>query len=227
MGVYLGTTKKFFQLGSSKFISQCSVKALSDLGYQKVEWIAAASGVEAYLNLGFAFDTKARIEMSQYISSDTNAYLFGAAENSGALRCMLSAPYNSILSLYGSNGTNFIGSQSVKYVIGLNEYELILEPKNLKITNKTNNSSHFANTQASYQMTNNLYLLGQNYNGTPRFGGERKIGYFKYYDKNDTLICDLVPCYRKSDNAIGMYDLVRNVFLTNAGKGSFTKGSNI
>ena len=76
-------------------------------------------------------------------------------------------------------------------------------------------------------MTSNLLLLGQNYNGTPRYAGTRRVYYFKYYDKNDALICDLYPCYRKSDGVIGMYDKVRNLFLTNAGSGSFTKGANV
>ena len=199
----------------------------NETGYQKVEWIAAGSTKDSYIDLGFAFDTKARIEMSQYISTDTNTYVFGAAENSGALRCMLSAPYSSKLSLYGSNGTGFIGSQTVKFVTGLNEYEMIFAQGNLTMTNKTNGESNTVTTQASYKMTSNLYLLGQNYNGSPRFGGERKIGYFRYYDKNDTLICDLIPCYRKSDGEIGMYDKIRNIFLVNAGNTSFTKGADV
>lgn len=196
-------------------------------GYQEVEWICALNGANAYIDLGFAFDTKARVEMSQYIYSNTNTYIFGAAENSGTLRCMLSAPYSSKLSLYGSNGTSYIGVQSVSYVDGLNEYEMIFESGNLKLTNKTNGGTASLTTQGTYSMTNNLYLLGQNYNGTARFGGERKIGYFRYYDKNDILICDLIPCFRRSDGEIGMYDKVRNIFLTNAGNTSFTKGANV
>lgn len=42
----------------------------------------------------------------------------------------------------------------------------------------------------------------------------------KIYD-NDILVRDLVPCYRKSDSVVGMYDTVKNVFYTNAGTGTF------
>jgi hypothetical protein len=76
-------------------------------------------------------------------------------------------------------------------------------------------------------MTDNLYLFAQNYKGSPRFGGERKISKFQYYDKSNALKCDLVPCYRKADGVIGMYDLVSGAFFTNAGSGSFTKGANV
>lgn len=41
------------------------------------------------------------------------------------------------------------------------------------------------------------------------------------------LVCDLVPCYRKSDNVVGMYDLVAQAFRTNIGTGSFTKGADV
>ena len=42
-----------------------------------------------------------------------------------------------------------------------------------------------------------------------------------------TLVRDFIPCYRKSDNEIGMYDLVNDVFYTNQGSGTFTKGRNL
>lgn len=38
---------------------------------------------------------------------------------------------------------------------------------------------------------------------------------------------DFIPCYRKSDNEIGLYDIVNNVFYTNDGTGTFIKGNNI
>ena len=53
-----------------------------------------------------------------------------------------------------------------------------------------------------------------------------KIYNAKVYD-NNILIRNLVPCYRKSDNVIGMLDMVNNVFYTNAGSGTFTKGNNV
>lgn len=48
-----------------------------------------------------------------------------------------------------------------------------------------------------------------------------KIKDFIIY-QNNVLVRHFVPCYRKSDNEIGMYDIVNGVFYTNAGTGSFT-----
>ena len=45
--------------------------------------------------------------------------------------------------------------------------------------------------------------------------------------RQGTEIHNLVPCYRKADNVIGFYDTVTETFYTNAGIGSFTKGSDL
>jgi hypothetical protein len=39
------------------------------------------------------------------------------------------------------------------------------------------------------------------------------------------LVRNYVPCYRKSDNVAGLYDLVNNGFYTNSGTGTFTVGA--
>lgn len=53
-----------------------------------------------------------------------------------------------------------------------------------------------------------------------------KIAYYKHKKANgDTY--DLVPCYRKSDGEIGMYDTVSQTFYTNQGTGTFLKGEDV
>ena len=50
--------------------------------------------------------------------------------------------------------------------------------------------------------------------------------YVKIYD-GTTLIRNLYPCYRTSDNAIGMFDIVEKKFYNNNGTGVFIKGSDL
>ena len=38
---------------------------------------------------------------------------------------------------------------------------------------------------------------------------------------NGTLVRDLVPCYRKSDGVVGMYDIVNKKFYTNSFQGTY------
>ncbi len=48
-----------------------------------------------------------------------------------------------------------------------------------------------------------------------------KLGYKK------SLIRDFIPCYRKSDKEIGMYDLITKKFYTNLGQGMFRSFPNV
>lgn len=63
---------------------------------------------------------------------------------------------------------------------------------------------------------NRVYIL----NGTNQFY------YFRLY-KNGKIAFDGIPCYRKSDEEIGLYDLVSKEFYTNQGTGTFTKGPDV
>ena len=197
--------------------------------YQEVAYIQAASGVEAYLDLGFVFDKAALVEFGTYCaSSQTTGYLFGAAENSGKIRCMSTMCVNNkaVAAFYSSTGSAYT-EQTYAMKNGLNEFEYSLKKGEMRVIRKDLGTVATITTQGEYTMTSNLLLFAQNYNGSPRYGGLRRIYYFRYYDKDNTLICDLMPCYRKSDGVIGMYDKVRNKFLTNVGSGSFTVNEEI
>lgn len=70
----------------------------------------------------------------------------------------------------------------------------------------------------------NLIIFGLRNNTTidgRKFKG--KMWSFKIWE-NDVLVRNFIPCYRNSDNVVGMYDLVNNKFYTNSGTGTFTHG---
>lgn len=53
-----------------------------------------------------------------------------------------------------------------------------------------------------------------------------KLYNLKIYDGSD-VVRDYIPCYRKSDREIGLYELVEGNFLINQGTGTFNKGLDI
>lgn len=63
-------------------------------------------------------------------------------------------------------------------------------------------------------------------NTTMEYPGDFRVSRVKIA-KNGTPLRDLIACYRKSDDVIGMYDIVNDAFYTNAGTGTFTKGSDV
>ena len=66
-------------------------------------------------------------------------------------------------------------------------------------------------TQQTFDSSFNIYLFSSDFSGTAGHITQLYIKNCKIYD-DDELLRDLVPCYRKSDNEIGMYDLVNSVF---------------
>jgi hypothetical protein len=72
-----------------------------------------------------------------------------------------------------------------------------------------------------------LILFGLSNGGN--IDGRKFIGniyYFKIYISG-ILSKEFIPCYRKSDNVVGMYDVINDAFYTNSGTGTFIKGPNI
>lgn len=69
-------------------------------------------------------------------------------------------------------------------------------------------------------------FCGSNANGEMTYSPPKGYCYNAKIWQNDTLIHNYYPCYRKSDNEPGLYDMVGNAFLSNAGSGTFTAGPN-
>lgn len=196
--------------------------------YQEVEWIQAGANVGAYIDLGFSYDTGAIIKLGQWVMNNNTAYPFGTTNTDGEYRCCLSTPYAKWANAYYHDAVEGSRSKACHYVVNqLNHFVATYKAGTIRLENLTNGESVSADTLKSYTISANHYLFAQNYKNAPRYGDIRRISYFQYYDKTDTLICDLVPCYRKSDGVIGMYDIVRKTFLTNIGSGTFTKGADV
>lgn len=69
-----------------------------------------------------------------------------------------------------------------------------------------------------------LYIMARKSDPTQKLDG--KI-YCVWAKRDGALIFNAVPCYRKADSVIGMYDTVSGTFFTNQGTGAFTKGADV
>ena len=72
-----------------------------------------------------------------------------------------------------------------------------------------------------------IWVFAHNDNWVGNYFARVKMYKLDIYDESLVHIYDLVPCYRKSDNVIGMYDTVNNQFYTNSWTGTFTKWPNV
>jgi len=72
--------------------------------------------------------------------------------------------------------------------------------------------------------TNPLYLFGSSGKNFDRYN--MKVYRLKFYE-DGVLKRDYIPCYRKSDGVIGLYELLTGTFYTNIGTGVFNKGNDV
>lgn len=94
----------------------------------------------------------------------------------------------------------------------------------IKYRNKTlsiNDTTYSVNPLSTWNTSQyNTFLFATNTAGQVDFRGTEQLYYMKFY-LGGNLIRHFIPCKRNSDNEIGLYDLVNNVFYENSGLGIF------
>lgn len=186
--------------------------------FQEVEYIYIPDG--AYINTGFipADDTTFYIKLQP-----TRAYCFGTGQYP---RLAMVVDTSSYLQVYNvSNGANGILGY---YPPDGNVRDDVVEVRTYScadycqtwINNETNggmgpDGGIYWDMSFIYPM----YIGGWQYNDTTFRTGELNA-YAVRAQIGSTQYLDLVPCYRKSDNVAGMYNLVDGSFLTNSGSGT-------
>lgn len=179
--------------------------------YQEVEYIEGTGS--QYIDTGLKMASGYSIEAEIGINSTKIA--FGASNN-----------YNSTNNLGIEINSGFLWTRDTKYaftsLISRGKYELKVD---FSDTVRYQVSSIDISLNASYYNLN-YYLFSCNENNVSSWNGGGIIWSFKIKNGNE-LIRNYVPCYRKSDNVVGLYDLVNNVFYTNAGSGTFLMGNEV
>lgn len=90
----------------------------------------------------------------------------------------------------------------------------------------TINGTVYANSNNYGGATTQNYIWLFSRSGDSGIALEGNMYLFKI-TQSGTKIIDLVPCYRKSDSVLGMWDKVSDTFLTNSGTGTFTAGPDV
>ena len=198
--------------------------------YDQLEYIAN-DGI-SYIDTGIVWTATKKIEISYCVDIDNNtdtgwAHIFGSAG------CFIQF----------SNGSYGTSGKTANILINENSYQSsimpLFPPVVLTVTNTT------IKARAIYSLIDDEMTIhsqaGSSVTATTkgiaiftRHKENDTVDYtiknmwlyrWKVYD-NDTLVQDLVPAMRKSDDVIGLYDVVSGNFFTNAaGSGSFSGGA--
>ena len=184
--------------------------------YQQVEYIQS-TGTQ-YIDTGIKTDVDIAMESVLKTTAASNELDYSGACYNGRLGWLLFGSYgNDKLVCYFARDNR--AGVEIKFDNNFHKYYL----KNglQKIDNVSNN-----NTITQMATDFNIYLFKGNVDFEANFVEKQIIKYFKIW-KNETLVRDFIPCYRKSDGVIGFYDLVTRTFFTNAGTGTFIAGEEI
>ena len=187
--------------------------------YQQVEYIES-TGTQ-YINTGYNPTKTLKIETDISIGN-SNKTIFGAYNNNSE-RLQLyvqNSTYYPVVRIFGSTSqvsisSGFTLNSKHNIVLDLVNLELSLDGRTGKVTDE-------GCTNINYP----IYVLAGNSSGTANTLISAKLYSFRMWDDN-VLVRDFVPCYRKSDNVAGLYDVVNNKFYTNSGTGNFDVGADI
>lgn len=194
--------------------------------YQEVEWIAN-SGTQYLVTRSFDSITRVDGDVEFTVAQRGDQMIFGAYQTNATWY----AQYYDGRSWYGSisySRYRNVGNCGLPYynnVVGV-RFKFILTDESLRVITSTSDVSTPPNETVGTPI-NPIYIFARNKNNAPEYKNNGlKVYSFKMFDGNN-LAQELVPCYRKSDGEIGMYDTVSKTFYTNAGTGTFLKGADV
>lgn len=204
---YFLITRKKIPVYLKYYIYRNSKQGKLPSEYQQIEYIES-TGTQ-YIDTGVNADNKMGIETK----------LLWKYGRFGAYQSTNNARYH----LY-DNGTFGFGISDNFYGVKHEEREIYTIKCNFYNNYKYIDNGVETNTlpNTAFDTSLSFWLFRRN----PSLIFTGRIYYFKITYENE-LVRNMIPCYRKSDNVIGMYDLVTNTFFTNAGTGEFLKGSNV
>ena len=198
--------------------------------YQRVEYIESAEeGTYPYIVTDFCADNDSGVEVVASFPILQDRIPMGSREDSNATRFYCCYPLSSTGSYYGFNsGSTLSGSFAVntKYICQTNF--LCSRMAGIFTPNGDRKSSGIITTTLTTQ-SGPVSIFGYRYCSTGNMASKRE---YKFYGARLSQLFEVVreyiPCYRKSDGVVGVYEKFTGQFLTNnADTGSFAKGADI
>lgn len=216
----LASRKAIFDKQKEDILGKFETKELLPEEFQRLEYIQS-NGTQ-YIDTGYigSNNTSLKIKQSfQYnsMASGVTYCAIGTADNSSA---RIEMGYDKATNTFWSN----CGA-------AISRYHTSITPDFLPHEYSWDGTGYFAidnnvafeknSLSATFNSSTSIYLFKDNNrlsNWCPM-----TLYYCKIYD-NGVLVRDFIPCYRKADSVVGLYDVVEQKFYTNSGTGEFIMG---
>ena len=210
--------------------------------YQEVEYLE--THVQGYIDSGYAFtEPEFKVEFKYMKLESLNNNLFGVDTSTilGLGRLMHGHIFGQ--NVYCGNGGRPITFEEGKQVLD-KIYEgnvkivgTVADEQRLKLT-INGGTDTYLNSQTNFfagcPMTDYVLATRFDAQGTADYFFNGRFYYLRFFDSTGTMVRSFIPCYRKSDGEIGLYDLCGSIcpqtgtpFYVNLGSGTFQKGADV
>ena len=209
--------------------------------YQEVTYLR--TNADGYIETGFAFtEPELKVEFKYMKESVLTTNLFGidTSDTVGG-RFLHGNIYNN--NFYCGNGGRGItipeGTQQIGKIYE-GSFELVgSEVDEQKAILKLNGGTQTVlNSALNYypgcSMTDYVLAVRRDAAGEAGFQFIGKLYYIRYYDSTGEMVRHFIPCYRKADGVVGLYDLCGSIcaksgtpFYVNEVEGDFQKGADV
>lgn len=126
---------------------------------------------------------------------------------------------------YAVNYTNYGSTYCIQSGTFADNTDYTIKHTNTQL--RVNGVSQWTVSATTYSISYPLWLFNDE-QAWSDFDRKAKMKLYRLKMYNwTTLQRDFIPCYRKSDNVIGLYDLVNSVFYTNSWSWTFSKGNDV
>ena len=234
-GLYDTYNNKFFEnavdgddfiVGENANINEATLEDISliqnariPLEFQEVEYIES-TGTQ-YIDTGIVGESGVYVQCKIEMMEIQEGCIIGA--RSGGVRY---SPIHIYQEVFGfGNGSSWVAS-TYKPVINT-IYEIQSSIKSTSQSFSINGSTVISKNENSQNNTNlNMFLFAMNTDGTNRLSSKFRLYNMIIANTLGQVVRNFVPCYRVSDRATGLYDLLSKEFFPNLGSGEFLLGEN-
>ena len=156
----------------------------------------------------FSMDSTGQNGVSRYISIFGSDEVFAIRQDSGY-------GYN-LNTKYFTNANTARGNYTMEYDTKLS---FNYKPSLITVTNVTTGVQTLVNLSQSsgYNPSGELGVYGYWYGGTAEYLMKGNVYEIKIEGTDETIKYNYIPCKRDSDNKVGLYDIVNNVFASPSG----------
>ena len=192
--------------------------------YQQVEYIESTGTqyIDTNVNADYKLSVLAEFSLTEF----GNAFgAIGSASGLGNRHHFNFANSQGIRYYYTGTNVNTVQLFSPNEELGV-KHKYFIDIYNSKVQIDDGTLENI-DTRSEFDIGINYWLFRRNANSDSlKTYSKIKLYNFKMYKEN-ILVRNFIPCYRKNDSVIGLYDTINNVFYTNDGTGIFGKGSNV